>query len=296
MYALFNDIDMRSMMPSVTQTPPGLVAAYTLEDTHAVHKIFCALANAHPQQFPFAGMYAFGWSGGIQVQERKSAAHELFNLIQALAQKYKDLHGTSPNITLITHSHGGNLALHMAKHASEESCSIQRLILLSCPVQEKTASYTQHPFFNKLYSLHSHDDWFQTMDQESLQAPRKIIEKWQKEKTFNAQEFLQAIRKNKWELGSARHFATYVNLIQAQLIWEHEPKYHVGHNDKALMCERILYKALHPFSHAKRGMLHTEFTTPLFFKQLPHILQKLDAEWAQYGPVSHCLALSIAGS
>ncbi len=52
----------------------------------------------------------------------------------------------------------------------------------------------------------------------------------------------------------------------------------------------------HPFSHKNHGIFHTEFTTPQFFKQIPHIIQNLDTEWAENGPVSHCLTLSIAGS
>ncbi len=296
MYALFKDIDMRSMVPAVTQTPAGLIAAKSLPENHLVGKLFDALSKANPQQFPFDGMYAFGWSGGIEVKERMSAAKALFNLIRALTQEYEKLHGSTPEITLITHSHGGNVVLHLTEYCEKIPLSIKRTLLLACPVQERTAAYMQHLLFQSLYSLHSHDDRFQIMDQGSLQLLRKLIGKWQKDKIINPKEFIQTIRTNKWQLGSGRHFATQNNLIQASLSWKTEPTNQSSNVDKGLIFERAFYKATHPFSLTKRGVLHTEFTTPEFFKQIPNIIQNLDAEWAKNGPVSHCLALSIAGS
>ncbi len=296
MYALFKDIDVRPIVPAVTQTPPGLIAAKSLPKNHLVRTLFDALSKADPQQFPFAGIYAFGWSGGIQVKERMSAAKMLYNLIRALTQEYEKLHASAPEITLITHSHGGNVVLHLTNYGEDIPLSIKRTLLLACPVQERTAAYTQHPFFQTLYSLHSHDDQFHTMDQGSLQLLREFIEKRQKDKAINPKEFIQAIRSNKWQLGSRRHFATQNNLIQAELTWESKPMHQAHSFDKSLIFERALYKTMHPFSFKGHGVLHTEFTTPLFFKQIPDIIQNLDKEWAKNGPVSHCLTLSIAGS
>ncbi len=296
-YALFKDIDMRSIIPAITQTPAGLIAAKNLPKNHLVRELFDALSKANPQHFPFDGMYAFGWSGGIQVKERMSAAKALFNLIRALTQEYEKLHGSTPEITLITHSHGGNVVLHLTECCENLPLSIKCTLLLACPVQERTAAYTQHPLFQSLYSVHSHDDRFQIMDQGSLQLLRELIEKWQKDKTINSKEFIQAIRNNKWQLGSGRHFATQSNLIQASLFWKSEPRDQPSNVDKGLIFERTFYKATHnPFSFTKRGVLHTEFTTPEFFKQIPNIIQNLNAEWAKNGPVSHCITLSIAGS
>ena len=296
MYALFKDIDMRSMVPAVTQTPPGLISAKSLPENHLIRTLFDALSNTNNQQFPFDGMYAFGWSGDIQVTERMSAAKMLFNLIRALTQAYEELHESVPEITLITHSHGGNVVLHLTEYCENLPFSIKYALLLACPVQERTAAYPSHPLFQSLYSLHSHDDRFQIIDQDSLQLPRELIEKWQKDETINPKEFIQAIRNNKWQLGSGRHFATQNNLIQASLSWESEPTNQSSNVDKGLIFERAFYKTTHPFSLTKRGVLHTEFTTPEFFKQIPYIIQNLNAEWAKNGPVSHCLTLSIAGS
>jgi hypothetical protein len=296
MSALFKDIDMRSIVPAVMQTPAGLIAAKSLPENHMVRMLFDALSKANPQQFPFAGIYAFGWSGGIQVKERMGAAKTLFNLIRALTQEYEKLHDSVPEITLITHSHGGNVILHLTECCEDVPISIKRALLLACPVQEQTAAYTQHSLFQSLYSLHSHDDLLQIIDQGSLQLPRKLIETWQQDKVINPKKFIQTIRNNKWQLGSGRHFSTQNNLIQAELTWQSEPMHQPYNVDKGLIFERALYKATHPFSPTNRGVLHTEFTTPAFFKQIPDIIQNLDTEWAKNGPVSHCLTLSIAGS
>jgi len=55
-----------------------------------------------------------------------------------------------PKVTLISHSHGGNVALNLAAIAEKESpLSIERLILLACPVQQETAALVDAPMFKK---------------------------------------------------------------------------------------------------------------------------------------------------
>lgn len=295
-HALFKDIDVRSFFPGVTQSPAGLSPIAQLPEKHIIRKSLTALSVAQPKKFPLAGMYTFGWSGGIEVSERCNAAKKLFGLLQALSQEYNALHQASPEITLITHSHGGNVVLHMADHSIDPAPSIKRVILLACPVQERTQSYTQSPLFEKMYSLHSHHDQFQIMDQGSLQIPRTIIDTWKKNKKINISELIEALKTVSWKFGSGRHFGTQRNLIQATLDWAIPPLHKPEEVDRGLFIELALYKATHPFSYHKRGLLHTEFTTPSFFEQIPSIIQSLDEKWAITGRISHCITLSIAGS
>ena len=49
-----------------------------------------------------------------------------------------------PIFKLITHSHGGNVALYLAPIAEEDplnAVTIEELILLACPVQVETSPY-----------------------------------------------------------------------------------------------------------------------------------------------------------
>ncbi len=296
MAALFNDVDMSSVLPQVGKTPPGLIAAQDLPEDHLVRNMLHVLATADSKQFPFAGMYTFGWTGGIQVQERCAAGKALFELIRSLSLSYEELHGSRPHITLITHSHGGNVSLHMAEHAYDPSIRINRTLLLACPVQPRTAHNAQHPLFEKIYSIHSHDDQIQIMDQGSLQILRSLIEKGKQDKWINIPEWRETIKTNKWELGSDRHFGTQNNLLQANITWNQEPVHEAHSIEAGLKFELHFYKATHLLSSQNRGVLHTEFTTPVFFQQLSTLLGLLDTKWAASGTPSACLQLSIAGS
>jgi len=313
-HALFKDVDIRRFFPANTQSPPGLNHAQDLSQEHVISKFFTALSSSHPIQFPLRGMYTFGWSGGIEVKERCTAAKQLFDLIQTLAKAYHAKHGTHPELTLITHSHGGNVVLHMAEQYTQDSCIIARTLLLACPVQELTDFYTHSPLFKKIYALHSHDDRFQIMDQRSLQLPRSVIDTWRENKQIKINELIKTIQTVTWKFGSERHFAVQPNLIQAEIKWHTAPIHNPDEVDKGLFVELKLYEALkmyrelslrdiikmyrslYTFSFQERGLLHTEFTTPSFFRRIPTIIQELDEKQALNGTNSLCIAHSIAGN
>ena len=74
-------------------------------------------------------------------------------------------------ITLITHSHGGNVALYLAQVAEENNdptFKIKRLILTGCQIQDETECYAQSPLFEKIYSLYSVIDFLQVADPQGL--------------------------------------------------------------------------------------------------------------------------------
>jgi hypothetical protein len=313
-HALFKDVDIRKFFPANTQSPAGLNHAQDLPHDHAIHHLLNALTSADSNHFSPAGMYTFGWSGGIEVKERRAAGKQLFDLIQSLAQTYHDLHGSNPEITVITHSHGGNVVLHMAEHYHEHnSFSIARVLLLACPVQELTSFYVQSPLFKKIYALHSHDDRFQIMDQRSLQLPRSVIDTWRENRQVKIQELIKTIQNVTWKFGSERHFAVQPNIIQAEITWHSAPHHDPQNVDNGLFMELKLYealkmykeislrdiinmyKAIYTFSFQERGLLHTEFTTPSFFKHIPTLMRELDEKKAADKAQSLCITHSIAG-
>lgn len=56
--------------------------------------------------------YTFGWSGLISQQRRRKEAIRFYNILIEEIEKYKK-EGITPKVRIITHSHGGNVALNM---------------------------------------------------------------------------------------------------------------------------------------------------------------------------------------
>ncbi len=169
----------------------GLVPISQYHDTDQLYKIADALINTCPEQFNADHYYTFGWSGKLSFTERKKAAQELYQSIVSLNKSYQETHGQPPHIRVITHSHGGNVALSMAKvKQSDEPFIIDELVLLACPVQEKTKHLIAHDCFNRVYSLYSSGDIIQIIDPQGLYQNSKT-DKLFSEHTFNHHEKLR---------------------------------------------------------------------------------------------------------
>lgn len=112
--------------------------------------------------------YTFGWSGNLSSASRKSAAHQLARSLRAVIAAKRAEIGSEEGLEVhvIGHSHGGNVLLNMASlPGSEESgLSIDKLILLGCPVQSETASYAYSSLFKKVYNFYSRGDILQVID------------------------------------------------------------------------------------------------------------------------------------
>jgi hypothetical protein len=148
-----------------------------LQPYHAMdqnHKsIFFAknLDNAHPKLFPRNYFYSFVWSGGLSNHERTQAANTLYQELQKIISTYQDEWNAYPVIRIITHSHGGNVALNMVntpKKSTDIPIVIDALIMLACPVQNNTMHLTQNSMFRSIYSLYSSLDMVQVI------APQKF--------------------------------------------------------------------------------------------------------------------------
>jgi predicted esterase len=123
------------------------------------------LIYADPEQFQANNFYLFSWSGKLCFEEREAAAKQLHADLEALIQNYK-ITGLNPYIRVIGHSHGGNVALNLAHH--QNSFQIDELILLACPVQEKTKSLIKDPLFKFIYALYSALDIIQILDPQGI--------------------------------------------------------------------------------------------------------------------------------
>jgi hypothetical protein len=183
-----------------------LMPVASLPQNHHFRLLASAMAEHDPEHFPLEEFYIFGWSGKLQNQERKDAAHKLFSEIVSLQKRYKEKYGCEPIIRIIAHSHGGNVVLNMAKiKTALELFRIKSLILLACPVQEKTMHLISTPMFQRVYSLYSSLDIIQII------APQF--------KRICATDCINSKHKHRYRIPpfSSRVFPIYSHLTQTKI-------------------------------------------------------------------------------
>ncbi len=216
--------------------PKGLTKLSELKDSHS-KDILTALCSKHPQEFPQEHCYTFGWSGTLKHAARKKAADNLYSCLAELKKKHNN-----PTIRLLTHSHGGNVALCL-KHICDtngnpDNLCIDELILLACPVQTETVHAVNGSVFNEIYSLHSHHDLFQVLDPQGFHTFLDNLKNFGLEFTMN----------NLKQLGplfSERHFPADSTVKQLNV------------------------------QYPLRELLHIEFLLPQFMSELPSLIKKL---------------------
>jgi len=124
--------------------------------------------------FNYNSLYIFGWSGRLSTHERYWAAVILYQKLTALYEAYRKKFGRTPRIRLVTHSHGGNIALNLARvhKLRQDQLEIDSLILLACPVQHETKSLVESSFFKKIYAFYSSLDMVQLLAPEFIYRMR----------------------------------------------------------------------------------------------------------------------------
>jgi hypothetical protein len=149
--------------------PTGLHPVTSLTKKHRLLSVAKALAQVDPERFPLDHFYVFGWSGNLSFKERELAAKKLYAELKILLAHYTETHGFTPKIRLITHSHGGNVALNLAKCKNPaDGITIAQAVLLASPVQKETVDYIHDPFFEKVYALYSTLDNLQVLDPQGM--------------------------------------------------------------------------------------------------------------------------------
>ncbi|MEX0939887.1 MAG: hypothetical protein WDZ41_00840 [Candidatus Babeliales bacterium] len=192
-------------LPKFFYCKPGLNLATELDESYHHNQIAQILAKADPKRFPLKTFYLFGWSGKLSFQARKKAAEDLYADLKKLITNYKKKYGFEPFIRIIAHSHGGNVALTLSKINNKNDLTICELILLACPVQERTKQYLEDPIFQQIISLYSAFDTIQVLDPQGLYS--KDI--------HDMQDAYDKQKNIPWF--SERIFAPTKRLIQAQI-------------------------------------------------------------------------------
>lgn len=260
----------------------GLHKASDLDLQYYQYSVAKELAVIDPEQFPWEHFYLFGWSGKLDPEARKNSSYELFCALKDLCLCYEKKIGSRPKINIITHSHGGNIALGMAaiKDLDGFILSIDKLILLACPVQQYTQDLIKANTFARIYSIHSHSDMIQVLDPQGLHPFFGI-------KSFS--DLKAAFEKCCRPLLSQRHFPVHPKVIQAQINWKNGIPWIEINNRIDSVYLKPIKNALKKLDRLKkkRGLLHIEFKLLPFIRLLPTVLKQLDVHIQKN---THCIS------
>lgn len=278
--------------------PPGFHPVQLVDQSLHQRKLVDLLNATDPDQFPAQHSYLFGWSGLANNKDRRLAAQELYKELYALSERYRLAYGVPPHITLIAHSHGGNVVLNLARFADQQSpFIIAQAILLGTPVQKETATLAEHDIFSTVYLLHSHVDIFQVIDAQKVQMLRSDIAQWWSQKEWATCKNLLS---NLWHvpLFSQRHLAPHKKVVQANITWSDVAPW----TDQDFIYFGYYENFMRWFvpkcaQQMGRGILHTEFILPLFIKRFPALLKNLSqttlvAQQTAPDTVEHCVQLT----
>lgn len=262
-------------------SPLGLHNLLSLDKDLHVSMIARALCEANSTKYTEDHTYLFGWTGGCTPEARTAAGIHLYQELKQLTQRYSERHDTCPPITIISHSHGGNVALESAL-LYDGSVSIEKLILLACPVQEKTKPYTQSALFKYIYAAYSDKDYFQILDMQGLHPMWETLDIALRSSSLEPIKNMWRTHKRPAKLLSERLFPNQANLRQACIKWDQKsPKWST--KDLCIMEPFLsqhniqkLQTKLQNYDQKERSLMHIEFLFPTFLEQLPHIINTLE--------------------
>lgn len=139
----------------------GMYPLKEITEKYKYTKVLRNICRDNSEEFPKEHAHLFCWSGLLQHEARFDAAQKLNAGINTIIKKYKKYH-----LTVITHSHGGNVVLNLANIDDKKAYTVHRLILMAIPVQDKTKKSVSHSFFanTTIYCPYSTGDMVQVLD------------------------------------------------------------------------------------------------------------------------------------
>jgi len=261
--------------------PKGLHPVIDIDEKYYVRTIGMILNSVDPKEYPLENFYSFVWSGQLDARKRHKEAHALYSqIMDRIVKPYEKAYGVPPIIRIITHSHGGNVALQLARvgHKKSHGFTVDQLILLACPVQKETSKYISDPMFKQVFNIHSHDDMIQILYMQKFHPLHPALVQAWNEKTMDP------IKCAFWEcvdrpFFSERHFVGNPNLRQVRVEWNGKP--HWNPEDTDLFGIATMHKITRPIDRSNRGLMHIEFIIPTFFHNLPKIIDAANKENTQ---------------
>ncbi len=125
----------------------------------AIARIYELQSNDNAKNY----YYTFGWSALLS---RSSRQQEGLRLLKSLKKEINRLNLKNPNIRIIGYSHGGNVALNLARFVPKDNLPfiVNELILVGMPIQKETDFLINHPIFKNVYNIYSMADIAQRAD------------------------------------------------------------------------------------------------------------------------------------
>lgn len=193
----------------------GLHSLRVQPESNKYYKFAEILEEEDPARFQVEHFYTYGWSGNLSFQEREQEGAKLYHQLLSLVALYKKMYGQKPRVRIISHSHGGNVALNLVaeEHKEHKHLIVDELILLACPVQIATVAYAQSPMFKKIYSLYTKFDVIQRIDPQGL-----YLGKIQNTPLFSQQRFPPSDTMIQAELTVARFGLPHVEMLSERFI------------------------------------------------------------------------------
>ena len=222
----------RPLFYSFFNGTPSIRLAQDIDAYHYLYQIARTLSTVSPHLFPLPTFYIFGWSGKLSSSIRQEAARYLYAELQRIVTEYKHTYNKNPIIRLLTHSHGGTVALNLARVEKKETdipLKIDELVLMACPVQKTTKKYIQDKLFKHTSALYSGLDMLQVL------APQVTYTFYRTKKGHLRSRF-------HWPPFSHKRFKNHPKLAQVKIKMN------------------------------GRALFHTEFTSQKFISILPHVL------------------------
>jgi len=167
---------IRPLAEFVHGAPDGLHKIGDLPDYYRIKTLTQTLSDYDSVRFGQEHFYVFGWPGELDFSLRERQARLLFIEIKKLVSDYRIRYGITPEIRLITHSHGGNVALNVAKVKDPDvDFAITELILLACPIQKATSHLARDAFFTRVYSIYATLDMIQLLDPQGMYEDKRNL-------------------------------------------------------------------------------------------------------------------------
>lgn len=163
------------ILPQRYQSKLGLhsVSEYT-EGSH-YWELAETLEEENLKKYSKQNFYIFGWDGALSFNTRKNLAKNLYHEMVTMLNFYKQRDGQSPEVQIMTFSHGGNIALQLSDFLpfiAHEEVLID-LILIGCPVQAATEQMVESSYFSEVAIISSQGDVIQRMDPHNLYGPKR---------------------------------------------------------------------------------------------------------------------------
>lgn len=137
------------------------------DEIHAAHYAIACYSSLVKRLFPQyeADYYTFGHLGVLSHRYRSSVAKRLYTDLFEKVKEAKDLYETV-KVVIVTHSHGGTIALNMAAAEDEmkKGLVIDDLVMFGTPLQAETAPYAYHSMFKRVMNCYALGDVIQGSD------------------------------------------------------------------------------------------------------------------------------------